>query len=579
MATEQADKIAVEIVATDKTREGFASASAQVEKHSEAIKSVNDSLREYQKEEKGANRQARFFGAELQGLTGISNNAAQGFAKIGIALGEGGIFGAGMEAAKVGIEALVDGFSRAAQEADKLNQERLDGIKSALDAVAASAQGARDKLSAMLGFDVQGMKAQSALDKARENVEAIRQQAGGRATELADELAAADPYFDDAIKKAKSLADSGLGFAKGSVAILEAQKALKDVNRELEAYRASAELSSQREKTKTDAGTDAATDKENKARRDAFARAHAQEKREVEQHAAQLAAIELKWTKAGLDEAAKARADAAADLAKLSKRDVAARAAIEKGLRRELESIEEKAAAKSAAEKDRLDKQREQAEQRNAERRVATLLDLDAKIANSRRERYEQERQWAAERDQAEEASAQAKLQTQRQIAIGVADAWATAFVSIATKNSSVSKAIIKATIQSAQVAVQAAAASAAAQAAFSQAGIPIIGPALAVGASAAVFGLVSAYLDRIPSARGGFDIPAGINPLTQLHEREMVLPASIAEPLRAQLASGGGGGVTVHLSAIDGPSVQRFVESQGFRRAIAEAQRNGGIR
>lgn len=37
----------------------------------------------------------------------------------------------------------------------------------------------------------------------------------------------------------------------------------------------------------------------------------------------------------------------------------------------------------------------------------------------------------------------------------------------------------------------------------------------------------------RIPSAAGGWDIPAGINPLTQLHENEMVLPAEHAQTIR----------------------------------------------
>lgn len=35
-------------------------------------------------------------------------------------------------------------------------------------------------------------------------------------------------------------------------------------------------------------------------------------------------------------------------------------------------------------------------------------------------------------------------------------------------------------------------------------------------------------------SAAGGFDIPSGINPVTQLHEREMVLPAQYAEVIRS---------------------------------------------
>ena len=50
-----------------------------------------------------------------------------------------------------------------------------------------------------------------------------------------------------------------------------------------------------------------------------------------------------------------------------------------------------------------------------------------------------------------------------------------------------------------------------------------------------------------IASARGGYDIPAGLNPMTQLHEREMVLPQAQADAVR-NMASGGGGGGDVHM-------------------------------
>ena len=43
--------------------------------------------------------------------------------------------------------------------------------------------------------------------------------------------------------------------------------------------------------------------------------------------------------------------------------------------------------------------------------------------------------------------------------------------------------------------------------------------------------------------AAGGYDVPAGINPITQLHAQEMVLPARLANPMRDMLSSYGGGG------------------------------------
>ena len=64
--------------------------------------------------------------------------------------------------------------------------------------------------------------------------------------------------------------------------------------------------------------------------------------------------------------------------------------------------------------------------------------------------------------------------------------------------------------------------------------GIPYVGPVLAVGAAAAAFAGVSALASKVKSARGGYDIPAGVNPMTQLHEEEMVLPAQHANTIRS---------------------------------------------
>ena len=127
----------------------------------------------------------------------------------------------------------------------------------------------------------------------------------------------------------------------------------------------------------------------------------------------------------------------------------------------------------------------------------------------------------------------------------------------------------------------------AAANAFKAMAGIPVIGPMLAVGAAAAAMSAVMGLLSgggggtsvtttRIPSAAGGFDIPAGVNPLTQLHEQEMVLPKDIANPLREQVASGGAAGaISVTINAVDAQSVRRlFVDNPdelaaGIRKAV----------
>ncbi|MEB6670647.1 phage tail protein [Acinetobacter pittii] len=111
---------------------------------------------------------------------------------------------------------------------------------------------------------------------------------------------------------------------------------------------------------------------------------------------------------------------------------------------------------------------------------------------------------------------------------------------------------------------------------------IPYIGPVLAVGAGAAAFGLVAGLAGKIKSARGGYDIPSGVNPVTQLHEDEMVLPSQHANTIRemgkamrsgasfgaAAAAEGSGAGATINISAIDAKSIERLLKKNG--RAVA---------
>ena len=55
-----------------------------------------------------------------------------------------------------------------------------------------------------------------------------------------------------------------------------------------------------------------------------------------------------------------------------------------------------------------------------------------------------------------------------------------------------------------------------------------------------------SAEMSRITaqaSAAGGYDIPAGVNPVVQTHAREMILPEHLADVVRNMAAGGGGGG------------------------------------
>lgn len=80
---------------------------------------------------------------------------------------------------------------------------------------------------------------------------------------------------------------------------------------------------------------------------------------------------------------------------------------------------------------------------------------------------------------------------------------------------------------------VSANAAEGASGAAASQAAIPFVGPVLAIAAFAAMMAMIMGATSKIKSAAGGYSIPAGVNPMTQLHEQEMVLPKAEANAVR----------------------------------------------
>ena len=123
----------------------------------------------------------------------------------------------------------------------------------------------------------------------------------------------------------------------------------------------------------------------------------------------------------------------------------------------------------------------------------------------------------------------------------------------------------------------------AASGAAASQAAIPITGPALAAAAMGAMFALVmglvgggggsktSTTTTRIPSAAGGWDIPAGINPLTQLHENEMVLPAEHAQTIREMAGQSGGDNSTIIINTTGGD----FVHKKDIAKLLKQMNRD----
>ncbi|MDF2418483.1 phage tail protein [Acinetobacter beijerinckii] len=93
-------------------------------------------------------------------------------------------------------------------------------------------------------------------------------------------------------------------------------------------------------------------------------------------------------------------------------------------------------------------------------------------------------------------------------------------------------------------------------------------------------FAGVAALAGKVASARGGYDIPAGVNPMTQLHEEEMVLPRQHANTIRAlgktvmgdgslsqtaSTASGDSGSMPpINIQAWDTKDIKRFMKKHG---------------
>lgn len=102
----------------------------------------------------------------------------------------------------------------------------------------------------------------------------------------------------------------------------------------------------------------------------------------------------------------------------------------------------------------------------------------------------------------------------------------------------------------------------------------------MAAPAFGAAMAAAAAAFAPAASAAGGYDIPAGVNPITQLHAREMVLPAKQADVIRDMADGGGasGGDIHVHITSHDTQGVRDlFMNNQPVLiEAIRNAYRNG---
>lgn len=121
-------------------------------------------------------------------------------------------------------------------------------------------------------------------------------------------------------------------------------------------------------------------------------------------------------------------------------------------------------------------------------------------------------------------------------------------------------------------------AAKAAASAFTALAGIPVVGPALAVAASVAAGAEVLSLVGKVASAEGGWDRVPYDGAAAILHKDEMVLPAELAEGVRNMAGGAGGGETHVHIHAMDSQSFGDFLRRNpaALLNALGHAHRTG---
>jgi hypothetical protein len=159
-----------------------------------------------------------------------------------------------------------------------------------------------------------------------------------------------------------------------------------------------------------------------------------------------------------------------------------------------------------------------------------------------------------------------------KSVALNIADAFLTSFIEMQISRMLVGKTAQAAYAATMTLEAQSSVAQAGLNAFTSTAAIPIVGlglaPAAAVSAMAAAetfaVPMIAAANGTIASAEGGYDIPAGINPITQLHEKEMVLPKAQAEVIR-NLA--GGDSATNGVTIIDQTTIN--IDSRADRASV----------
>lgn len=625
-----ADGLVSGLQVASKTLDGFASStrtsfgglgtsSKEASKHVEGFGAV---LKEFKSEQVQQARTARFFANEITSIipaTGGASSALKGFLGVAVeGLSGGGAVLVGFELAKFALEQLTETITENEKEAAKLRGVYADTAAS----ISKSLKGVRDSLEPITDT----MKAWRAEeDKVRENARKTAQEAGN--------------YYHSWASTFQDLAHlATLGFADSSEekikkmmrSVSVERKALKDKEEERDRTAEDEGLHRHEKFLREEIGLEAATkdqiaklradlktkieeinresllsEEDKKARILVLERNMAEEIRRI-RVAAEFSyrAAALGFESAFLDEKVRlhkeselriARAEEEARQNPSRKNAIAAQIAEDRFYTdARIRQIDEEREAQFREVMVGL-----QLDQFNADEKTRIYTEASLKIQRiqeklahtsdpAERSRLQAEiDQLIATADAKAIASEKKKLTELRQTYDAYGQAAGRVLLELASGHRTLGNVVETvahqsaiALIDAAEKAVEAYALQAMAAAIAANAAIPFIGIALGVAAAATVGGLIKGLLSEMPSARGGMDIPSGVNPQVQLHQREMVLPEKQADVIRRMADGGPGGGFgatgQIIINAMDGASVQRVVESPAFRRAIREAQRNG---
>ena len=592
-------QIAVAIVANDNTKAGLDSAANEVkdaslemaagleeakgkaEETGGVFDSLSEKLREHRAEHVQTARAVRSFTTELDGITGKGTELTGVLAGLAGGLAMGGPLGLGIEAVKEGTKAFSEWLENSKSAAEKLNEKRFEEIAQSITDAGNLAEESWKKFMGPNTPERQIEKLKSELHDLQNDLTKLAGPdhdilLSGRDLQRADDLKKKIEDVQVAMGKLEFLAQQDL-FGKQAE---DAEKAKK-----------AADLLAEHER-----------------------QINAQRVSEAERVGSALSAITQQWTKEGADKStqveleaaaaikkidddlAQARAKHATGLTTLEAQAALAREQVEAGLQKKLEQLADEEDTKETARQNRAAEKRAQGVNKainDFEHEASAEDDIWRKQHEAHAELYKKQEQevkhYSDFASSAIQSAARSIILDHKSMSDVLNTLWqslvekvVSSLITMATE--SATEAVIEKVISvdktATVVGTSAAAGGAATAASYAEdmpypenLAAPAVGLAMAASIDAAFGGMAASA-----AASDGYDIPTGVNPITQLHQEEMVLPANIANPLRENLAGAGGGSITVNISAMDGASVTRVVESDAFTNAIREATRNGRL-